>query len=223
MRPKMRLHWFAPAILIMALTASGQAPAGLAGTWEGTLQTRAGKLPVVLDLSQAPDGLYVGAMDFHDRAGKVAIDRVQVTGNKVRIELKSKAFFEGALDGARLKGTWTQGRQTASTRAHAHVQRRSTCRSEVAKTPASLPFGLPLTLRVPIAPTPIAGDDGRIVLCYELHITNFGNWESLLKRLEVLGDATTLARFEGADLNNILETIPLGGRDDRRSLGPGRA
>ncbi len=219
----MRLHWFAPAILITALTASGQAPAGLAGTWEGTLQTRAGKLPVVLNLSQAPDGLYVGAMDFHDRAGKVATERVRLTGNKVRIELKSKAFFEGTLDGARLTGTWTQGRQPLPLELTRTSGAAPPAGSEVAKTPASLPFGLPLILRVPIAPTPIAGDDGRIVLCYELHITNFGNWVSLLKRLEVLGDATTLARFEGADLNNILETIPLGARDDRRTLGPGRS
>jgi len=63
-----------------------------------------------------------------------------------------------------------------------------------------LPFGAPLEMTVPCAPTPVRGD-GKTHLAYELHITNFGSTELQIKRLEVLGQGkATLVQYQGNEL-----------------------
>ncbi|HXG65937.1 MAG TPA: M23 family metallopeptidase [Blastocatellia bacterium] len=66
---------------------------------------------------------------------------------------------------------------------------------------AQLPFGAPVEINIPVAPTPVRGG-GKTHLAYELHVTNFGSSELTLTRFEALGDnnASPLARYEGAEL-----------------------
>lgn len=64
---------------------------------------------------------------------------------------------------------------------------------------------LPIALEVPIAPTPVKGNE-KINLAYELHLTNFRALDLTLKRIEVYGDDNdmTIANLEGAELKNCL-------------------
>jgi len=66
----------------------------------------------------------------------------------------------------------------------------------------------PVEVRVPRAPTPVAGSDGRTHLAYELHVTNFyrDTGTLRLRRVAVFADADTapLAAFDGAALARIV-------------------
>jgi hypothetical protein len=47
----------------------------------------------------------------------------------------------------------------------------------------------PVEIRIPILPTPVKAN-GRLLLVYEIHITNFQAREIALNRVEVYGDVT---------------------------------
>ena len=65
-------------------------------------------------------------------------------------------------------------------------------------------MGLPLDLRVPVSPTPFAGNDGRTYLAYELHITNMSGRDLMLDKVEVINTTTPVLTLQGADLNSSL-------------------
>lgn len=91
---------------------------------------------------------------------------------------------------------------------------------------AQLPFGAPVEMTIPIAPTPVRGG-GKTHLAYELHVTNFGPTELTLTRFEALGDqnASPLAQYEGAELTKSLARpgLPPGSADKQRIGGGLRA
>jgi hypothetical protein len=64
---------------------------------------------------------------------------------------------------------------------------------------------LPIALEVPIAPTPVKGNE-KINIAYEIHLTNFRALDLTLKRIEVYVDDKDLpiANLEGAELENCL-------------------
>jgi hypothetical protein len=64
-------------------------------------------------------------------------------------------------------------------------------------------FGVAADMTVPVAPMPFAGA-GERHLAYEIHLRNHSGVEMLLTGLEVLDDGTTLAGWEGADLQAIV-------------------
>ncbi|MFN7929918.1 MAG: peptidoglycan DD-metalloendopeptidase family protein [Blastocatellia bacterium] len=83
------------------------------------------------------------------------------------------------------------------------------------------PFGLPIEMRVPIAPTPVK-INGAIRLGYELHLTNFSPREIPLTRLEVLdGNGKILEQYEGADLASRVPRPDLPNNADKLPLGGG--
>ena len=69
-----------------------------------------------------------------------------------------------------------------------------------APPPPPFPLGIPFELRVPVAPMPFAGDDGRTYLVYELHVTNFAPRDLPLQRLDVLSGDTPLAIYKDPEL-----------------------
>jgi murein DD-endopeptidase MepM/ murein hydrolase activator NlpD len=87
-------------------------------------------------------------------------------------------------------------------------------------TAAAFPLGLPLDLHVPMPPTPFLGSDGKTYLVHELHVTNMGARDFRLARVDVLAGETTIAGYEGGDLNSALSSRP--GSEDRRVLPAGR-
>ena len=213
-------------IVLFALMTAAQAPAsGLEGTWQGTLVTPAGNLRLVLQVSKAPDGLFTGLLDSVDRGSRIPIDRITVTGDAVRIEIKSVGgTYEGTLNAARteLKGTWTQGAPLPLTFTRVPADTATPPAPSATSAPAGYPMGLPLDLMVPIPPTPFIGGDGARYLVHELHVTNFSSRELLISRVELVAGGATLTSFEGNELNAAMVVPGSGGATDRRTIGPGR-
>lgn len=77
----------------------------------------------------------------------------------------------------------------------------------------------PLLLAVHDAPTPFTGSDGRTHLVYELWITNFSSGESVVTRVDVLGDGAPLATLDAAAVASRLQ--PAGRRDATGTLAAG--
>jgi hypothetical protein len=98
-------------MILAAALAWAQAPPSVEGDWQGTLTAGPSSLRLVFHITKGSDGLYLGQLDSLDQGSRIPIDRIQVTGDSVRFELKAvNGMYEGAFgaDG-HLKGTWSQG------------------------------------------------------------------------------------------------------------------
>ena len=87
----------------------------LEGNWEGTLAAGTVQLRLRFEISRAPDGVFLGNLYVADRPRGVRIDRFEVTGNEVRIEVSAgRAAFTGVADPNRreLRGSWAEGGMT---------------------------------------------------------------------------------------------------------------
>jgi len=78
----------------------------------------------------------------------------------------------------------------------------------------------PVEITVPVTPIPVRAD-GKNIVAYELHLTNLGQQELSLSRLEIRSDAsvnTPLAVYEGDQLANLMGPRALYGKppDNRR-------
>ncbi len=185
---------------LLALSALPAFAQSLDGNWRGTLEAGGAKLRLALEITKTGDG-FTGVLDSIDQGSKIPIDRIQVNGDSVRLELDAvKGTYEGTMDAGRtkMKGTWTQGQPLPLEFVRAEPD-----------APKPVPvvrdsgFGLPVELRVPIEPTPVVGN-GKTHLVYELHITNFAGEDLLWKRFEILGDGKPIASFEGGVLSFML-------------------
>jgi murein DD-endopeptidase MepM/ murein hydrolase activator NlpD len=213
--------FFAAAALVCAGLAYAQAP-GLAGDWEGTLDTGAGKLRLAMHITRADDGLHLGKLVSLDQGNsEIPLAKALVDGRSVSLEFPLvSGTFKGELsaDGAQLAGTWSQGVPLPLTFSRKGAVPPA---GETAKAapPAQTPFGPLLDVTVPIAPTPFRGAGGQSHLIYELHITNLASVAQTLTKIEVLGEAGPLATFEGAPLTDLLK--PIVKADDPRKIGEG--
>ena len=211
--------------LPLTQTPATSAP-GIDGTWRGTLVSGPASLRLVLHITKAPDGQLAGSLDSLDQGTTIPIDVIRVTGDNVRLELKSiGGTFEGTLNAARteLKGTWSQGGSLPLAFTRAPTSSPSTAPSAPKPvTAAGFPLGLPLDLAVPVPPTPFLGSDGKTYLVYELHITNFAGQELMLSRVAATSGATTLVVLEGSDLQDALALPGPPAGSDRRLVPGGR-
>jgi hypothetical protein len=82
-------------------------------------------------------------------------------------------------------------------------------------------FGMPVEMRVPVPPTPFRAG-GKTHLAYELHITNFGNTELLIRKLELLISGSAVAAFEGDQLDMMLERVGTRDTGHRSTVGAGQ-
>lgn len=209
-------------ILLAALSLALAPAQTLEGRWQGTLEAGAVKLRLVIEISKSGDGLYTGTLDSIDQGARIPIDRIQLTENKVRLEVGAvKGSYEGTLNDerTRMKGTWTQGASLPLDLERATGEAKPAAPAKP-RAPVNTGFGLPFETRVPMAPIAVRGG-GKTLLVYELHLTNFSPSEFTLSRLEVLGDGKPMASYEGADLNGILMR-PGSQAPDRRALGAGQ-
>ncbi len=207
--------------LAWAALVFAQTP-GLAGDWEGTLDTGAGKLRLALHITRTTDGIYLGKVVSLDQGNaEIPLGKAAVDGRKVQLEfpLVNGAFTgELSADGSAIAGTWSQGTPLALT-----FRRSSAAPAGAKSTPPALaasPLGPPVDVRVPMPPTAFRGADGQSRLIYELHLTNFSAADQTLARLEVLGDSGPLASYEGAELAGLLAR-PGVKTDDPRTIGAG--
>jgi len=96
----------------MRLGQSNPSRAGIEGNWEGTLNSAAGKLRLVLKISKMGD-LFTAKMDSPDQgAVDLAVDALTFDDSFVHFEMKAiQASFDGGLsrDGGEISGQFMQG------------------------------------------------------------------------------------------------------------------
>src|SRR5678809_36378 len=110
----MKRHFFVMLIVMcLAVAASAQTPAGLEGKWEGALVVGPTQLRLVVNISKASDGLYLGTMQSPDQGNiPIPIDKIEQTADSMRLEVKAvNGIFQGSIndDKTKIKGTWAQG------------------------------------------------------------------------------------------------------------------
>ena len=194
-------------LLVLSVQLLGQTPAkSLEGSWQGALDVSGQKLRLALTVTKSPDGAYAGKLDSLDQGSTIPIDVITVTGDSVRLELKTiGATFEGKLnvDASELTGQFSQGGGVLPLTFKRGAT--STAETPAAKptppTPPQRPIDVPVDVMVPVAPTPFKGA-GKTHLAYELHVTNFSRSNCVLTRLEVRSDPQNkvLASYSGDDL-----------------------
>jgi murein DD-endopeptidase MepM/ murein hydrolase activator NlpD len=214
--------FLAAAALLCGLTYAQSPAPGLAGDWEGTLDTGAGKLRLALHITRGSDGLYIGkGVSLDQGNAEFPLGKAAVEGRSFTLEFPIvSGVYKGELseDGSKMTGTWSQGTPlpldfTRTGKAPA---------AEPPKTAATnmpSPFGPLLDVTVPAPPIPFRGAGGQSQLIYELYITNLASTDQLLTKIEVSGDSGPLASFEGSELTELLK--PVIKSDDPRKIGPG--
>ena len=87
-------------------------PSDIDGAWAGTLDTGAGKLRLVVHITNTEDGL-VATMDSLDQgANGIPVTAVTRNGSALKLDVKGiGGAYDGQLDKSlsTLEGTWTQG------------------------------------------------------------------------------------------------------------------
>ena len=211
-------------------------PADLTGSWHGTLGTGAVQLRLVLTFTRASDGQYTAVLDSVDQGATSPTDKVTVTGDKVRVDVgRVKGFYEGTLnkDASEMAGSWTQNAiaQPLSFKRGALDSDKAQKSDSVAKkdeakpaAPPQKPLTIPIDVAIPWAPTAVSAN-GKNLLVYELHITNFSGQPVTLAHLEVLGDGKTELLRLGT--NELITSVALVGNRqaagmDKLTIGPGQ-
>jgi hypothetical protein len=172
--------------------------AGPEGSWQGTLDAGQ-KLRLALTLSKNPDGTYTGRVDSLDQGSTIPIDVVTVSGDSVKLELKTiGAVFDGKLnaDRSELSGQFSQGGAVLPLTFKHGSSAAPAASPQSAPTPQR-PIDVPVDVTVPTSPVIFKGG-GKVHVVYELHITNFSRSPSVFTRLEMLTAAgnTSLAGDE---------------------------
>jgi len=204
-----------PALLILlaiSFQVFGQTPEsgaakGLEGVWRGTLEVGGAQLRLVLTITKSDSSGYSGKVDSLDQGATIPVDTITVTGDTVRLELKSVGgVYEGALnkDRSEMSGKFTQGGASFPLVFKAGEPSQSGAATKPPPAPPQKPLSPPFDVAVPVAPTAFkAGGKTRMV--YELHATNFSRSDCVLTRLEVIGAGEkSLARYEGNELATML-------------------
>lgn len=99
-------------ILMMAVSfARAQ---DITGDWQGTLDTGAGDLRLVLHIAKGPDGTLAATLDSVDQAANgIPVKSVTLKGPKLNLNVEAvQGTYEGtvASDGKSILGTWSQGK-----------------------------------------------------------------------------------------------------------------
>jgi murein DD-endopeptidase MepM/ murein hydrolase activator NlpD len=204
-----------PALLILlavTLQVFSQTPGsgvakGLEGVWHGTLDVGGTQLRLVLTVTKSESSGYSGKVDSLDQGATIPVDTITVTGDAVRLDLKSVGgVYEGAMnkDRSEMIGKFTQGGASLPLIFKAGAPSQSSAAAKSPPPPPQRPISVPLDVSVPVAPTAFKAG-GKTHLVYELHATNFSRSDCVLTRLEVIGAGEKpLARYEGNELAAML-------------------
>ena len=97
------------AIVAFAPTCRAQAP--IVGDWQGTLNTGAGELRLVLHISEAQDGSLNATLDSVDQAANgIPVTAISLKDSKLKLTVDAvHGSYEGTVskDATEIKGTWT--------------------------------------------------------------------------------------------------------------------
>jgi murein DD-endopeptidase MepM/ murein hydrolase activator NlpD len=212
--------------LVVTFKIIAQVPAtGPEGSWQGTLDAGQ-KLRLALTLTKNPDGTYSGLLDSLDQGSTIPIDVVTVTGDSVRLELKTVgAVFEGKLNAERseLTGQFSQGGSVLPLTFKRSSSATPAASPQTPTTPQR-PIDVPVDVAIAMSPAIFKGG-GKTHVVYELHVTNFSRNPSVFRRLEVVtpGPEKQLASYAGDELGSRVVRPGVGGSttDEKLKLGPG--
>ena len=86
----------------------------IAGDWQGTLDTGAGELRLVLHITKEPDGTLTATLDSIDQAANgILVKSTTLKDSKLNLDVAAvHGTYEGtvAADGKTITGTWNQGK-----------------------------------------------------------------------------------------------------------------
>ena len=97
------------------ISAGTAATASIAGKWLGIIKVPGADLRIAFEISEAKEGGYTAVAHSIDQgAMDIPISTVTVSGDSLRLELKSAFAYEGKLqpDGNTIDGNWVQGGST---------------------------------------------------------------------------------------------------------------
>ena len=107
------------AVITLAQNASGTpdgasaANSNIEGAWQGTINSAAGKLRLVLRVSKAANGALKATLDSPDQGAMgLPVDAISFGDSYLRFEMKAiQATFDGGLsrDGSEIAGSFSQG------------------------------------------------------------------------------------------------------------------
>jgi murein DD-endopeptidase MepM/ murein hydrolase activator NlpD len=211
----------ASAACLTSIAGPARAERNLEGIWRGTLGQGAGKLRLVVTLERSGNRAYSGVIDSIDQGATIPIDKISLRADRVTLEVgRVGGAYEGVLDknGTRLSGTWKQQGVTQPLSFDKDKPGAPAPRTD--KRPA--PFGAPLEVIVPMAPTAFRADGGQH-LVYELHVTNLGSQEVTLKQVDALDGKRSVGRRAGLDLTTsvLRPGVPDAAGWDRLRVGAG--
>jgi dipeptidyl aminopeptidase/acylaminoacyl peptidase len=102
-------------LLGLSVLVLGQTPAkDFEGSWQGTLETGAQKLRLVVTVTKSDAGVYSGKLESLDQGATIPIDTITINGDAMRLEIKSLTIvYEAVLNKERteLIGTFSQADQ----------------------------------------------------------------------------------------------------------------
>jgi len=107
-----RTSWYFLLTVLLAIPMLAQAPQNLAGDWQGSLNTGAGTLPLVLHLNAVDNKLTATLDSPAQGAYGLAGSNTQLSGAKLSFEVPSvHGSYSGTVssDGKTITGTWNQG------------------------------------------------------------------------------------------------------------------
>lgn len=95
-----------------ATPAPGASATAPSGHWEGVIQLPQAELQIAVDLAQDGNGAWTGTIDIPaQKAENLPLEPITVNGQAVNFAIKGlpgNPTFEGTLEGAEIKGTFTQ-------------------------------------------------------------------------------------------------------------------
>ncbi len=97
------------------IAAGAAATPGVAGKWLGIIKVPGQDLRIAFEISATKEGGYAAVAHSIDQgAMNIPITTVTVSGDSLRLELKSAFAYEGKLqpDGSTIEGNWIQGGST---------------------------------------------------------------------------------------------------------------
>ncbi len=189
-------------LVVLVIQTLAQATKSPEGSWQGTLDAGQ-KLRLALTIARNTDGTYSGSVNSIDQGSVIPIDVITVSGDSIRVELKSVgAVFDGKLnaDGSELTGQFSQGGAVLPL-SFKRAQAATPAASPTPATPPQRPIDVPFDIRIPAQPVSFKGG-AKTHIVYELHITNFSRNPCVLTRLEVVEPNTNkqLASYAGEEL-----------------------
>lgn len=191
------------SLQVFGQTSEGSTAKGPEGVWHGALEVSGTRLRLALTITKSGSSGYSGKIDSLDQGATIPIDTITVTGDAVRLKLKSVgAVYEGVLnkDRSEMSGKFTQGSEPLPLVFKAGAPPQSAATTKPPPTPPQKPLSAPFDVTVPVAPTAFKAG-GKTHLVYELHATNFSRSDCVLTRLEVMvAGEKPLARYEGNEL-----------------------